>query len=48
MKWRSRGSLKVEWALFPPLSNVAAIPEEATASAISPCARSFARNKLMR
>ncbi|KNC34868.1 hypothetical protein FF38_11113 [Lucilia cuprina] len=31
----SRGILNVEWAVFPPINNVAAIPDDATANAIS-------------
>ena len=41
-------SLKVECAVFPPDRSVAAIPDEATAIAMSPCSRIFARSKLRR
>ena len=34
MLFRLRVSLNVDWAVLPPVSNVAAIPEEATAIAI--------------
>ena len=45
---RSRGSLNVEWAVLPPWRSVAAIPEDATASAMSPRDRNFASIKLRR
>ncbi|GFU81986.1 hypothetical protein TNCV_516671 [Trichonephila clavipes] len=43
---RLRGNLKTECAVHPPLSNVAAIPEEATANATLRSLRIFARSKL--
>ncbi|GFY24706.1 uncharacterized protein TNCV_1017521 [Trichonephila clavipes] len=43
---RLRGNLKTECAVRPPLSNAAAIPEEATANATLRSLRIFARSKL--
>jgi len=41
------GSLKVEWAVLPPCSNVAAIPDDATAIAIFPSDLIFAAVKFI-
>ena len=46
--WISIGILKCECAVIPPSSNVAAIPDDATARAMWPSDRTFANVKLMR
>ena len=43
-----RGNLKVEFAVLPPFNNVAAMPEDATASAILFWLRTFAKRRLIR
>jgi len=43
----SIGILNLECAVVPPSSNVAAIPDDATESAIRPSDRTFAKVKLM-
>lgn len=43
-----KGSLNVEWAVFPLCKRVAAIPDEATANAVFPDCRTLANIKLER
>lgn len=45
---RSSGNFNAEWAVRPPSSNVAAMPDDASASAISFLFRTEANIKLMR